>query len=91
MEALRDGSARAAGQVYAIHSRLDEATDTLRANHISRLNEGTCMPPAGVIFVEAMNSLERVGDLAVNLADAVMGKKSPRAGDKARDRREAGV
>ena len=36
------------------------------------------MPPAGVIFVEIMNTLERVGDLAVNLADAVMGRKSPR-------------
>ncbi len=91
MEALRDGSARAAGEVYSIHSRLDEATDMLRANHISRLNEGTCVPPAGVIFVEAMDSLERVGDLAVNLADAVMGKKSPRVGEKARDRREDGV
>jgi len=91
IEALRDGSARAAGEVYSIHSRLDEATDMLRANHISRLNEGTCVPPAGVIFVEAMNSLERVGDLAVNLADAVMGKKSPRVGEKARDRREDGI
>ncbi len=91
IEALRDGSARAAGEVYSIHSRLDEATDMLRANHISRLNEGTCVPPAGVIFVEAMDSLERVGDLAVNLADAVMGKKSPRVGEKARDRREDGV
>ena len=91
IEALRDGSARAAGEVYSIHSRLDEATDMLRANHISRLNEGTCVPPAGVIFVEAMDSLERVGDLAVNLADAVMGKKSPRVGEKARDRREDGM
>jgi len=91
IEALRDGSARAAGKVYSIHGRLDEATDMLRANHISRLNEGTCVPPAGVIFVEAMNSLERVGDLAVNLADAVMGKKSPRVGEKARDRREDGI
>jgi len=29
--------------------------------------------------------------LAVNLADAVMGKKSPRVGEKARDRREDGI
>jgi phosphate:Na+ symporter len=91
IEALRDGSTKAAEEVYSIHRLLDEATDTLRANHISRLNEGTCVPPAGVIFVEAMNSLERVGDLAVNLADAVMGKKSPRVEEKTRDRREAGV
>lgn len=91
IEALRDGSARAADEVYAIHRRLDEATDMLRANHILRLNEGTCVSPAGVIFVESMNSLERVGDLAVNLADAVMGKKSPRVDGKTRDRWEDNV
>jgi phosphate:Na+ symporter len=91
IEALRDGSARAADEVYVIHRRLDEATDMLRANHILRLNEGTCVSPAGVIFVESMNSLERVGDLAVNLADAVMGKKSPRVDGKTRDRWEDNV
>lgn len=91
VEALRDGSAEAANDVYSIHRRLDETTDMLRANHIMRLNEGTCVSPAGVIFVEAMNSLERVGDLAVNLADAVMGKKSPRVEGKTWNRLEDGA
>lgn len=76
--ALADEDARAAERVYAIHPTLDEGTEALRVNHIGRLNDGKCTPPAGVIFVEIMNTLERVGDLAVNLADSVMNKKSPR-------------
>ncbi|MDD4337112.1 MAG: Na/Pi cotransporter family protein, partial [Firmicutes bacterium] len=76
--ALRDEDMEAVGDVYDIHRTLDENTDMLRVNHIHRLNEGKCVPGSGVIFVELMNSLERIGDLSVNLADAVSGKKSPR-------------
>ena len=76
--ALRDNDMEAVEDVYNIHKKLDETTNMLRANHIGRLNEGKCVPGSGVIFVELMNSLERMGDLSVNLADAVSGKKSPR-------------
>jgi len=76
--ALGEHNPDAAMEVYNVHPELDALTESLRNNHIARLNEGVCVPPAGVIFVEIMNTLERVGDLAVNLADAVMGRKSPR-------------
>lgn len=76
--ALRDNDMEAVEDVFNIHKKLDETTNMLRANHIGRLNEGKCVPGSGVIFVELMNSLERMGDLSVNLADAVSGKKSPR-------------
>jgi phosphate:Na+ symporter len=77
-EALRTESREAASRVYGMHEALDTLTSHLRSNHIGRLNEGKCVPGSGVIFVELMNNLERVGDLAVNLADAVFGQKSPR-------------
>ncbi len=59
--ALRDDDMEAVRDVYDIHRALDESTDMLRANHIQRLNEGKCIPGSGVIFVELMNSLERIG------------------------------
>ncbi|MEA4882654.1 MAG: Na/Pi cotransporter family protein [Clostridia bacterium] len=77
-DALSDGDEEAAAEVYSMHRRLDDLTDQLRVNHIYRLNEGKCVSGSGVVFVELMNNLERVGDLAVNLADAVLGRKSPR-------------
>ncbi|OPZ61768.1 MAG: transcriptional regulator PhoU [Firmicutes bacterium ADurb.Bin506] len=78
--ALAEEDHAAAEKVYNLHPSLDDLTEMLRTNHIRRLNEGVCVPRAGVIFVEVMNTLERVGDLAVNLADAVIGTKTPSLG-----------
>jgi phosphate:Na+ symporter len=78
--ALAEEDHAAAQKVYNLHPSLDDLTEMLRTNHIRRLNEGVCVPRAGVIFVEVMNTLERVGDLAVNLADAVIGTKTPSLG-----------
>ncbi len=78
--ALAEEDHAAAEKVYNLHPGLDDLTEMLRTNHIRRLNEGVCVPRAGVIFVEVMNTLERVGDLAVNLADAVIGTKTPSLG-----------
>ena len=44
---------------------------TLRSQHIARLNAGGCSPGAGVIFIDILSNLERVGDHANNLAMVV--------------------
>lgn len=82
IKALAGEDHEAAQGVYNIHPGLDDLTETLRVNHIRRLNEGVCDPRAGIVFVEVMNTVERVGDLAVNLADAVMGRKTPSLGQQ---------
>ncbi|MBR3738931.1 MAG: Na/Pi cotransporter family protein [Clostridia bacterium] len=47
---------------------VDDMTENLRRKHIDRLKEHKCTPKAGVIFLEAINNLERVSDHAVNIA-----------------------
>ncbi len=47
---------------------VDDLTETLRRKHIDRLKEHKCTPKAGVIFLEAINNLERVADHAMNIA-----------------------
>ena len=47
---------------------VDDLTETLRRKHIDRLKEHKCTPKAGVIFLEAINNLERVSDHAMNIA-----------------------
>ncbi|MDI5788872.1 PhoU domain-containing protein [Bacillus licheniformis] len=44
--------------------------------HILRLNDGLCSGQAGVIFVDITSNLERIGDHAVNIAEAVLGEES---------------
>ena len=47
---------------------VDDMTDNLRRKHIERLKEHKCTPKSGVIFLEAINNLERVADHAINIA-----------------------
>ncbi len=47
---------------------VDDMTENLRRKHIDRLKDHKCTPKAGVIFLEAINNLERVSDHAMNIA-----------------------
>ena len=47
---------------------VDDMTEILRKKHVERLKEHRCTPKSGVIFLEAINNLERVADHAMNIA-----------------------
>ncbi|SUV08223.1 sodium-dependent phosphate transporter [Cytobacillus firmus] len=47
----------------------------LRKQHILRLNEGLCTGQAGIVYVDIVSNLERIGDHAVNIAEAVLGEE----------------
>ena len=47
---------------------VDDLTEALRRKHIERLKNRKCTPKSGVIFLEAINNLERVADHAMNIA-----------------------
>ena len=53
---------------------IDNMERRFRKNHIIRLNEGSCSAQAGMVFVDIVSNLERIGDHAVNIAEAILGK-----------------
>lgn len=55
---------------------IDKMERTFRKNHILRLTDGSCSAQAGMIFVDIVSNLERIGDHAVNIAEAILGKRS---------------
>ncbi len=55
---------------------IDKMERKFRKNHILRLNEGSCSAQAGMVFVDIVSNLERVGDHAVNIAEAILGKRN---------------
>ena len=71
IQALKDEDITLAKEVIALEERIDYMEKTLRAQHIARLNAGGCTPGAGVIFIDILSNLERVGDHANNLAMVV--------------------
>jgi len=51
---------------------IDVTFKTLRTNHIERLNNHVCEPNAGIIFLDTINNLERIGDHSSNIALTVI-------------------
>lgn len=51
---------------------IDQLEQELRERHIARLNQGQCTTESGMMFVEIISNLERVGDHATNIAYSVL-------------------
>lgn len=85
IQALENEDPALAKEVLELEDRIDCMEKTLRAQHIARLNAGGCTPGAGVIFIDILSNLERVGDHANNLAMVVfdIDKLNHRASRKA--------
>nr|WP_187444746.1 Na/Pi cotransporter family protein [Rossellomorea vietnamensis] len=63
-----------AREVAEKEDMIDKMERKLRKQHILRLNEGLCSGQAGIVFVDIISNLERIGDHAVNIAEAVLGE-----------------
>lgn len=53
--------------------KIDKMERVYRKKHIIRVNEGACDASAGIVFVDIISNLERIGDHAVNIAEEVLG------------------
>lgn len=62
---------RLAEEVIAYENEIDEMEERLRMHHIERLNMGLCYPSSGVLYLDIISNLERVGDHATNIAHTV--------------------
>jgi phosphate:Na+ symporter len=54
---------------------IDKMERKFRKKHIIRMNEGLCSGSAGIVFVDIISNLERIGDHAVNIAEEVLGEE----------------
>lgn len=51
---------------------IDRMEKELRDSHIERLNKGVCKPTSGVIYLDIISNLERIGDHATNIAEYIL-------------------
>lgn len=75
MQALDHNDKIAAEHVVKKEEEIDKMERKLRKQHILRLNEGVCTGQAGIVYVDIVSNLERIGDHAVNIAEAVLGEE----------------
>ena len=70
--AMKTGDVNIAKKVIEREGEIDHMEKSLRAGHIARLNKHQCSPGAGVIFLDIISNLERIGDHASKIAFAVI-------------------
>lgn len=75
VEALDTNSTKLAREVCEQEDIIDRMERQYRKNHIVRVNEGKCSGQSGIMFVDILSNLERIGDHSVNIAEAILGKR----------------
>lgn len=87
MDALRDAVhnmhsnvSKQPGQVDLDHALvledvLDDLRDKFRDEHYTRLESGAYSTRAGVVFIDVLNRLERIGDHVLNVNEAACGRR----------------
>jgi phosphate:Na+ symporter len=59
-------------KVFEKEKLINAMEKSLRKNHMQRLNEGSCVTQSGIIFLDAISNLERMGDHSVNIAESII-------------------
>ena len=61
-----------AGKVEPLEQVIDLITETIRTNHIERLQSGECTIERGFVLADILNNYERISDHCSNIAVAVL-------------------
>ena len=72
VQSLREEDPERAREALDLEEDVDRLEREYKANHLRRLEQGNCDPAPGVLFVEILHNLERMGDHAVNIAGDVL-------------------
>lgn len=74
LDSLEKSDEDLANKVIENEKVIDKLERDYRKSHLKRLNNGSCLGSAGVVFLDMISNLERVGDHSVNIAQAVLGE-----------------
>ncbi len=53
----------------------------IKKNHMRRLSEGSCDINTGIVFVDIINNMEKIGDHAYNIAQVMEYSKVEKRGN----------
>jgi len=76
IRAVEEDDVTRARKVLELEGKLDAFERSFRKHHVLRVNAGECTGQAGMIFVDLLSNLERIGDHAVNITDLVLEQRT---------------
>jgi phosphate:Na+ symporter len=71
--ALENNDVGAAQSALVNEDNLNRMQMDFRRSHVQRMSEGVCSVQAGLIFVDLVDNMEKIGDHLTNIAQAVIG------------------
>jgi phosphate:Na+ symporter len=71
--ALEDNDIEAAESALVNEENLNKMQIDFRRSHVQRMSEGVCSAEAGLIFIDLVDNVEKVGDHLNNIAQGVIG------------------
>lgn len=72
IDSYRNSDKNLASSIYDLEKHISSMESEYRDNHIMRLNRGKCTAGAGILFLDVLSSLQRIGDHCVNIAENVL-------------------
>ena len=71
--ALENNDIKAAKSALVHEDNLNKMQMDFRRSHVRRMTEGVCSPETGLIFIDLVDNMEKIGDHLTNIAQAVIG------------------
>jgi len=70
--ALKNNDIEAAKSVLVMENELNEMQIDFRRSQLQRMSKGICSAEAGLIFIDLVDNIEKIGDHLTNVAQAVV-------------------
>ena len=70
---LENDDTETARSALVNEEHLNQMQMDFRRSHVQRMSEGVCSPEAGLIFIDLVDNVEKIGDHLTNIAQAVIG------------------
>jgi len=71
--ALEDGDMERARLALGSERKINDMQLDFRRSHVSRMTDGVCTAVAGLIFIDLVDNVEKIGDHLTNIAQATIG------------------
>jgi len=71
-KALRSGDKDLAAKALEVEGELNRMQVDLRKSHVRRMSCNECTPEAGLVFIDLIDNIEKIGDHLTNIAQSVI-------------------
>ena len=73
LRAMETNDVKAAYAALKNENAINQMQVEFRRSHVQRMTDGVCTPEAGLIFIDLVDNIEKIGDHLTNIAQAVVG------------------